>query len=83
MEIINCDPSIYTMDNPDLNVSNFMEKSISLQRVTKSDKIPLIKKNRPFNVRMGLVGHKWFKSTHFSYLLTFIEILQQIASNQS
>ena len=25
--------SIYTMDHPDLTVSNFMEKSISLQRV--------------------------------------------------
>ena len=26
LEIINCDPSIYTMDCPDLNISNVIEK---------------------------------------------------------
>ena len=33
MEIITCAPSIYTMDHPDLTVSNFMEKYIDLQMV--------------------------------------------------
>ena len=28
LEIITCDPSIYTMDHPDLPVSNFMGNSI-------------------------------------------------------
>ena len=28
LEIITCDPSIYIMDYPDLNVSNFMENFI-------------------------------------------------------
>ena len=32
-EIITCDPSIYTMEHPDLTVSNLMEKSIGLMRV--------------------------------------------------
>ena len=32
MQIQNSEPSIYTMDHPDLAVSNFMEKSIDLQR---------------------------------------------------
>ena len=31
-EIITCDPSIHTMDHSDIAVSNFMEKSIGLQR---------------------------------------------------
>ena len=31
LEIITCDSSIYTMDHPDLTVSNFMEKYINLQ----------------------------------------------------
>ena len=31
--IITCDPSINAMDNPDLTVSHFMEKSIGMQRV--------------------------------------------------
>ena len=33
LEIITCDPLIYTMDNPDLTVSNFMEHSIGPKRV--------------------------------------------------
>ena len=33
LEIITCDPSIYTMDHPDLTVSNFMGNSIGLKRV--------------------------------------------------
>ena len=33
LEMINCDPSIYTMDYPDLTVSNFMENSIRTQQV--------------------------------------------------
>ena len=33
LEIINCDPSIYTMVYPDLTVSNFMGNSIRTQRV--------------------------------------------------
>ena len=28
LEIITCDPSIYRMGHPDLNISSFMEKSI-------------------------------------------------------
>ena len=32
IKIITCDPSIYTMDHPDLTVSNFMENSIGLQK---------------------------------------------------
>ena len=32
-EIITYDPSIYTIDHPDSNVSNFMENSIALKRV--------------------------------------------------
>ena len=33
MKIITCDPSIYTMDHPDLTVCNFMENSIGLKWV--------------------------------------------------
>ena len=33
LEIITCDPSIYTMDHPDLIVCGFMEDSIDLKRV--------------------------------------------------
>ena len=33
LKIITCDPSIYTMDHPDLTVSNFMEKRVCRQRV--------------------------------------------------
>ena len=33
LKIRTCDPSVYTMEHPDLNVSNFMEKSIGLHRV--------------------------------------------------
>ena len=33
LEIKTCDPSIYTIDHPDLTVSKFMENSIRLQRV--------------------------------------------------
>ena len=29
-EITTCDPSLYSMDHPDLTVSNFMEKFIGL-----------------------------------------------------
>ena len=36
LEILTCDPSVYTMDHPDLNVSNFMEKSIGLKRVERT-----------------------------------------------
>ena len=32
-EIITCDPSIYTMDHPDLLVTNLMENSIKLKSV--------------------------------------------------
>ena len=32
-ESITCEPSIYTMDHPDITVSNFMEYSIGLKRV--------------------------------------------------
>ena len=32
-EVLTCDPSIYTMDHPDLPVSNFMENFIGLKRV--------------------------------------------------
>ena len=34
-ECIACNPSIYTMDHPDLSVSNFMEKSVGLKRVDR------------------------------------------------
>ena len=34
LEIITYDPSKYTMDHPDLTVSNFMEKSNGVQRVS-------------------------------------------------
>ena len=33
LEIITFDPLIYTMDHPDLTVSNFMENSIGPKRV--------------------------------------------------
>ena len=33
MEIVTCDPSIYTMDHPDLTVSNFMGNPIGTKRV--------------------------------------------------
>ena len=33
LEIITCDPSVYTMDHPELAVSNFMGNSISIQWV--------------------------------------------------
>ena len=33
MEIITCDPSIYTMDHPDFVVGSFMENYIGLKRV--------------------------------------------------
>ena len=33
VEIITCDPSIYTMDHPDLTVSSLMENFIGLKRV--------------------------------------------------
>ena len=33
LQIITCDPSIYTLDHPDLTVSNIMENSIYKQRV--------------------------------------------------
>ena len=32
LDVITCDTSVYTMDHPDLTVSNFMEKSIGLHR---------------------------------------------------
>ena len=35
LEIITCDPSIYTMDHPKFIVSNQMEESISTQRVKR------------------------------------------------
>ena len=35
LEIKTCDPSIYTMDNPDLIVSFFMGNSIGTQRVNR------------------------------------------------
>ena len=35
LEIITCDPSIYTMDYPNLTTSNFMGNSIGTQRVKK------------------------------------------------
>ena len=34
-EIITCDPSIYTIDHPDLTVSIFMENFIGLKRVKR------------------------------------------------
>ena len=34
-ETIICDPSIYTIDHPDLTVSIFMENSIGLKRVQR------------------------------------------------
>ena len=34
-EIITFDPSIYTMDHPDLTVSNLMENPIGLKRVNQ------------------------------------------------
>ena len=33
MEIKTCDPSTYTMDHPDITVSDFMGNSIGIQRV--------------------------------------------------
>ena len=33
LEIITCDPSIYTMDHPNLTVSNFMGNFIGLKKV--------------------------------------------------
>ena len=33
LEIITCDPSIYTMDCPDITVSNFMGNPIGTERV--------------------------------------------------
>ena len=33
LEIITCEPSIYTMDHPDFIVCSFLENSISLKRV--------------------------------------------------
>ena len=33
LEVIICNPSIYTMDNPDFTVSNFMENSNGLKMV--------------------------------------------------
>ena len=33
LEIVTCDPSIYTMDNPDFIVLSFMGNSIDLKRV--------------------------------------------------
>ena len=33
LKIITCDPSIYTMDHPDLTVSNFMEYSFGQKMV--------------------------------------------------
>ena len=33
LEIITCEPSIYTMDHPDFIISNFMGNSIDTQRV--------------------------------------------------
>ena len=33
LEIITCDPSIYTMNHQDLTVTNFLENSIGLKRV--------------------------------------------------
>ena len=38
-DIITCDPSIITMDYPDVTVSNFMGNSISLKRVSKPENI--------------------------------------------
>ena len=40
LEIIICDPSIYTMDHPDLTVANFMGNS---EEVTNSPQIGLSK----------------------------------------
>ena len=37
LEIIPCHPSIYTMEQPDLTVSNLMENSIGLKRVLSYD----------------------------------------------
>ena len=34
LKIITCDPSIYTMDNPDFIVCNIMENSIGLKMVS-------------------------------------------------
>ena len=31
LKIVTCDPSIYTMDHPDLTISNFMGNSIGTQ----------------------------------------------------
>ena len=33
LEIITCDPSVYTMDHPGFIISNFMENSIGLKKV--------------------------------------------------
>ena len=33
LEIIICDPSIYTIDHPDLTISNFMRNFIGTQKV--------------------------------------------------
>ena len=33
MEIMTCDPSIYTMNHPDFIVYSFMETSIGMKRV--------------------------------------------------
>ena len=38
---ITCNPSIYTMDHPDLTVSNFMENSVGLKRVKELKDIDL------------------------------------------
>ena len=35
LQYITCDPSIYTMDNPDITVSSFIRNSIGIQRVNK------------------------------------------------
>ena len=35
-EIITCDSSIYIMDHPDFTVSNVMENSIGLKRVSEA-----------------------------------------------
>ena len=40
---LTCGPSIYTMDHPDLSVSNFMEKSIGLKRVQSQLLAPTLK----------------------------------------
>ena len=33
LEIMTCDPSVYTMDHPDFIICSFMENSIGLKRV--------------------------------------------------